>query len=210
MYILHSWPDTASLIVETVLQEMGLPYQARRIDRPAGALNSAEYRALQPLGLIPALETPDGPMFETAAILLYLSEQHGLAPAPGTPDRAAFLKWLFFTSSNLHPTLLQVFYPERTAGAEGAAAVVSHARAKLHTYLTLLNDLAETRPGYLSDTQPTVLGYYIAVLMRWLAADFPSTGYPGLHRVLTYLESRPATQVCAAADDLGTKPFTQP
>jgi len=97
MYILHSWPDSASLIVDLVLQELGLPYTSRQIDRPAGALNSPEYRALHPLGLIPALETPDGPMFETAAILLYLTEQHGLAPAPGTPDRAAFLTWLFFT-----------------------------------------------------------------------------------------------------------------
>jgi glutathione S-transferase len=207
MYILHSWPDTASLIMDLVLKEMDLPYQSRQIDRPAGALDSPEYRALHPLGLIPALETPDGPMFETAAMLLYLSEQHGLAPAPGTPDRAAFLKWLFFTSTNLHPTLLQTFYPARTA--DDTASVVAHARAKLTVYLKLLDDLAESRPSFLSDTQPTVLGYYIAVLMRWLSTDFPSTDYPALHRVLAYLETRPATLACAAANGLGPHPFTQ-
>jgi len=203
MYILHSWPDSASLIVDLVLQELGLPYTSRQIDRPAGALNSPEYRALHPLGLIPALETPDGPMFETAAILLYLTEQHGLAPAPGTPDRAAFLTWLFFTSSNLHTTLMQVYYPERTA--DDTASVVAHAKPKLHLYLTLLNDMAATKPAYLSDTQPTALGYYLAVLMRWLAADFPSTNYPALHAVLTYLETRPAAQSAG----LGPHPFTQ-
>ena len=207
MYILHSWPDSASLIIEMVLMEMGQPYQCRQIDRPAGALDSTEYRALHPLGLIPALETPDGPMFETAAMLVYLSERHGLAPAPGTPDRAAFLTWMFFTSTNLHTALLQVFYPDRTAGPANTHAVVEHASARLRTCLTLLNDMAETRPSFLSDSQPTVLGYYIAVLMRWLAADFPSTDYPALHRVLVYLESRPATK--AAAADLGPHPFTQ-
>jgi glutathione S-transferase len=209
MYILHSWPDSASLIVELVLQELHLPYQSRRIDRPAGALNSPEYRALHPLGLIPVMETPDGPVFETAAILLYLSEQHGLAPAPGSADRAAFLKWLFFTSSNLHTTLMQVYYPERTAGPDNTAAVVTYAKAKLQTYLSIMNDMAETRPSYLSDTQPTLLGYYLAVLMRWLASDMPSTDYPALHRVLTYLETRPATLACAAAEGLGPHPFTQ-
>ena len=207
MYILHSWPDTASLIIEMVLIEMGQPYQSREVDRPAGALDSPEYRALHPLGLIPALETPDGPMFETAAMLVYLSERHGLAPAPGTPDRAAFLTWMFFTSTNLHTALLQVFYPDRTAGPANTHAVVEHASARLRTCLTLLNDMAETRPSFLSDSQPTVLGYYIAVLMRWIAADFPSTDYPALHRVLVYLESRPATK--AAAADLGPHPFTQ-
>lgn len=209
MYTLHSWPDTASLIIDLVLQEHDLPYRSAKIDRPAGALNTPDYRVLHPLGLIPAFETPDGPMFETAAILLYLADKHGLVPAPDAPDRAAFLKWLFFISSNLHPTLMQVFYPERTAGPENTAAVVAHAKPKLHSYLTILNDVAATRPAYLSDSQPTILGYYLAVLMRWLAADFPSTNYPALRAVLIYLESRPATQACAAADGLGAHPFTQ-
>ena len=117
MYVLHQSPDSASLIVRLVLLELNLPHDTRLIDRQAGALNAPEYRAMHPLGLIPAFETPDGPMFETAAILLYLSDRHpGLAPAPGDSDRAAFLKWLFFTSSNVHPTMLQLFYPDRTAG----------------------------------------------------------------------------------------------
>ena len=207
MYTLHASPDTASLVIRIVMAELNLPHQTLLIDREAGQLASPGYRAMHPLGLIPALETPDGPMFETAAMLAYLSERHGLAPAPGTPDRAAFLTWMFFTSTNLHTALLQVFYPDRTAGPANTHAVVEHASARLRTCLTLLNDIAETRPSFLSDSQPTVLGYYIAVLMHWIAADFPSTDYPALHRVLVYLESRPATK--AAAADLGPHPFTQ-
>jgi glutathione S-transferase len=213
MYILHRMPDSASTIVEIVLHELDLPYQVRTIDKSAGDLTRPDYLALHPLGLVPVLETPDGAMFETAAILLYLSETpqaegHHLAPAPGTPDRAAFLKWLFFTSSNLHPTLLQTFYPERTVGPDQTEAVVALARAKLHIYLNLLNTVAETQPAWLSDTAPTLLGYYLAMLMRWIAPNFPSTNYPALHRVLAYLEQRPAVQTCAAAEGLGPIPFT--
>ena len=211
MLILHRYPDTASLIVEMVLQELNLPYEARFADKEHGATSTPEYRALHPLGLIPVLETPDGPIFETAAILMYLTETtpNTLAPEPGSPERAAFLKWLFFTSTNLHTVLLQTFYPARTAGPEHTEAVVDHARAKLRIFLNILNEVAEPSPSYLSAVAPTILGYYIAVLMRWLAPDFPPSDYPALHRMLAYLETRPAAQACAAAENLGPKPFTE-
>ncbi|MEO8241136.1 MAG: glutathione S-transferase family protein [bacterium] len=209
MYVLHYWPDTASTMVRLVLEDLGLPYEARLIDREGGELTSAAYRTMNPLGQIPAFETPDGMMFETAAILLYLSERHGLGPA--AKDRAQFLKWLFFISTNLHTNVLQLFYPERTAGPDNTAAVVSHAAAKVANHLTILNQLVDTdAPNFLSDQQPTLLGYYLAVLMRWIANDFPSTNYPALHRILVFLEQRPATQRCAEAEALGPTPFTQP
>ncbi len=210
MYTLYQWPDSASLIVRLLLEEQGVPYQTHLIDRAAGELNSPEYRALNPLGQIPGFATPDGPMFETAAILVYLCERHGLAPAPGSADRAQFLKWLFFTTSNIHPTLLQMFYPERTAGPDNSDVVVAHARARMADFLAILEAVAQTRPAYLSDHEPTALGYYIAVLMRWIAGDFPSATYPALHRVLCYLETRPATLTCAAAENLGATPFSNP
>lgn len=214
MYVLHYWPDSASLIVRLVLEELGQPYEARLIDRAAGALNSPAYRALNPLGQIPAMETPDGPMFETAAILLYLCDRHpglvsgqGLAPAPGDRDRAEFLKWLLFTSTNIHPTLLQLFYPDRTAGAENAAAVRSHAHARM---TTLLEVLEAAGPAVLSASRPTALGYYLAVLLRWIAGDFPSAAYPNLHAMLCYLETRPAALTLARAENLGVVIFSDP
>ena len=112
MYVLHYSPDSASMAVRMVLEELNLPYRLRLVNREDGTRDTAGYRALQPLGLIPALETPDGAMFETAAILLWLADRHpgaDLAPAPADPARGDFLKWFFYTSTNLHPTLLQVF-----------------------------------------------------------------------------------------------------
>ncbi len=219
MYTLHYSPDTASLIVRLVLRQLNLPFAARLIDRNAGALDSPAYRAMHPLGKIPAMETPDGPMFETAAILLYLSDRHpGLAPAPDSPDRAAFLKWLFFTSTNVQPTLLELFYPDRVAGPEHAAAVLTEAHIRMQTFLTLLDQMvARDRPDWLSDTKPTLLGYYLAVLLRWLAscpagspAHFTSAAFPALHRVLATLESQPAALEAALAENLGPTIFTNP
>ena len=209
MFVLHHSPDSAATIVRLVLEELGLPHEVRAIDRAGGALNSPAYRAMNPLGQIPALETPQGPMFETAAILLFLADGSALAPTHNDPARGQFLKWLFFVSTNVHPTALALFYPERSAGAENVAAVVAHARARLTDLLAILEGVAAERPAYLSDSQPTLLGYYIAIVLRWIADDFPAAQYPALHRVLSYLETRPAAQSVARAENLGPRPFTQ-
>ena len=220
MYVLHHYPDTASLVVRMVLAELDVPHDARLIDRASGALTSPSYRALYPLGKIPALETPTGPMFETAAMLLHLCDSHPgpMAPAPNAADRGAFLTWLFFTSTNLHPTLLQLFYPERTAGPDSVAQVLTHARVHMATLLATLETMvARDKPDWLSAQKPTMLGYYIAMLLHWLGsnppdhpAHFASRDFPALHAILSMLETRPAAQTVAADEGLGPNPFTQP
>jgi glutathione S-transferase len=218
-YILHSWPDSAALIVRLVLEELGVAYTAVTIDRGNGALDSPAYRAMQPLGKIPVLETPDGAIFETAAILLYLSEKHArLAPAPNSPDRASFLKWFIFVTNELHPTVMQVFYPDRVAGSEAGPAVTLTATARLRQDLTLLDQMvARERPSWLTPDAPSILGYYVATLMRWIAtldpghpARWPASDFPALCTVLAALERRPAALAAAKADDLGPTIFTHP
>ncbi|MFZ1467890.1 MAG: glutathione S-transferase family protein [Paracoccaceae bacterium] len=220
MYVLHYFPDMASLAVRFVLTELGLPHEARLIDRDGGQLASAGYRALHPLGKVPAIETPDGPMFETAAILLYLADRHApgqLAPATDSPARAAFLKWLFFTSTNIHPTLMDLFYPERVAGEAASAQVQAHARVRMQDYLAALERAASETPVWLAPDRPSLLGYYIAMLMRWLAwmpadslAHFRPDAYPALHRVLAQLETQAAVLSVAADESLGATVFTNP
>ena len=115
-YRLHYAPDNASLIVRLALEEMRLPYQAVLVDRRVAAQKSADYLALNPHGRIPVLDTPDGAIFETGAILLWLADRHrtqacAMMPPPDHPDRGHALKWLFFLSNTLHAELRMLFYP---------------------------------------------------------------------------------------------------
>ena len=71
-YVIHYAPDNAVLIIRLALEQRGLPYHAQLVDRAAQAQRAPAYLALNPNGLIPVLETPQGPLFETAAILLWL------------------------------------------------------------------------------------------------------------------------------------------
>ena len=68
-YTLHYAPDNASLIIRLALEAQGVAYDTCLVDRAAQGQSAPAYRALNPHGLIPALQTPDGPMFETGAIL---------------------------------------------------------------------------------------------------------------------------------------------
>ena len=218
VYTLYFSPDSASFIVRLALRLTGASFAERQIDRPAGELDSPAYRAMHPLGKIPAMETPDGPMFETAAMLLYLAERHtGLAPPPASPERAAFLKWFFYTVTNLHAPLMQVFYPDRVAGQECSAAVVAHQSAKLKEHFAILDQMvARDAPDWLS-AKPSIFSFYVGVLVRWLSS-FP-TGHParittadlpGLGPILAKLETCPAALAVAQVEGCAPTIFTAP
>ena len=219
MYVLHYAPDNASLIVRLALEELGLAYRCMLVDRARRAQDSAAYRRLNPAGLFPALETPQGPMSETGAILLWLSETHGaLAPAPRSAERRRFLTWLFFTANTLHADARLLFYPERHAGRGADMVAFSAAtEARIARHVALLEDVAAERPDWLSPEAPSVLGYYVVTLMRWLAlypADragwFDLAARPALHSLAAALENRPAARRAAEAEGLGATIFTKP
>ena len=215
---LHHAPDFASTIVRFALEELELPHTLALVDIDGGALASPEYRRVNPVGLIPALETDHGPMFETAAILLWLVDQTGrLGPGPKDPDRGAFLSWLFFTSNALHQAALAMFYPHRPAGEANTDAARAAAQEQILARLGLIETLIATQaPRWLSADHPGVLGYYIGILVRWLLLLPPApygidlADFPALKAVLAAHEARPAALRVAASDGLGPTPFTNP
>lgn len=219
MYVLHYAPDNASQIIRLVLEEMRLPYRTALVDRSVNAQDSVAYRAVNPTGLIPALQTPGATLFETAAILLWLTEtHHDLAPPPGTPERANFLKWLIFTANTLHPDARALFYPEKYAGSDTAIpAFRTCTEARILRHLGLLESLAAQRPGFFCPDQPSVLTYYVCCLTRWITL-YPTdrshwislADFPALHRIAAAMEIRPAAQAVAQAEGLGPTIFTAP
>lgn len=220
MFRLHYSPDSASMAVRFLLEELGLPYSLTHVDRTRGDNRQPDYLARQPFGLVPALDTDQGTLFETAAILLWLADRHPearLAPAPADPARGAFLTALFFTSTNLHVNLLHLFYGDRPAGEAAAAEVIARARARIATCLTVLETRAAEAPDWLAPGRATLLGYYLAMLLRWLGSFAEGdprrvhlADYPALHRLCADLETRAAAQMVAADEGLGALPFTAP
>ncbi|PCJ05278.1 MAG: glutathione S-transferase [Rhodobacteraceae bacterium] len=220
-YRLHYAPDNASLVIRLALEELGLPYDTILVDRRAKAQSSDEYRALNPNGLIPVLETPDGPIFETAAILLWLADRHGaLAPPVDSDQRAGFLKWLFFASNTLHADLRMLFYPEIYIGPDQAQQKQLRRvqRRRLHVHLTNLEAAAADHPPWLGAETPSILDFYLACQLRWMAL-YPAgcdrcwmvlAQYPNLRALCANLELRASVTAARLAEGLGATPFTNP
>ncbi len=104
MYKLYNVKAWGSMCVHFLLEEMDVPYT--NIWMTAEQVAAPEFRALSPLGYIPALGLSDGrTLFESAAIVSFLVTAHpdkGLAPQPGSDDYGEFLSWLHFLSTNLY------------------------------------------------------------------------------------------------------------
>src|SRR5690242_1292318 len=107
MYTLYYAPGAASMLPHLALLETGAPYELKLVDTAAKQHKSAEYLKLNPNGVIPTLVADGAPMAEAAAMALLLAERHPeakLAPAPGSPQRAAFLQWMLHFANTLQPT----------------------------------------------------------------------------------------------------------
>ncbi len=216
-YRLHYAPDNASLIIRLALEELALPYETLLVDRSTSAQRSPAYLAINPAGKIPTLETPQGPISEVGAILIYLSEAHQrMAPQIGDSSRPAFLKWLFFTANSLHPDLAMQFYLHRYGPAEAMEDMHRCTSQRLVGHLTLLDQLSGTT-SWLGADHPSVLDYYVATCLRWAALYpmgetdwFDLSAYPKLMRLAQRLETRPAVTAAIRAEGLGPTPFSAP
>lgn len=111
--ILYHAPNSRSARVRWLLEEVGVDYELRLVSRDERA---GEYRRRHPLGRVPALETDEGTLFETAAICLHLAETHpeaGLLPPAGSFERGLVYQWISFGLTEVEP-----FIAEATRAAE--------------------------------------------------------------------------------------------
>jgi glutathione S-transferase len=217
-YRLHYAPDNASLCVRLALLRAGVPFETVLVDRATRQQDSAAYRALNPNGLIPALETPDGPLFETGAILLWVADRHGAGLAPGVdhPDRGRVLAWLFWLSNGLHPALRILFYPGKHIDGD-PTALLARTRERTVALLDLVEAEAPRLAPWLGADRSSVLDCYICPMLRWLALYpegrtdwFALTRWPNLLRVAQAMDARPESQAAALAEGLGPRPFSAP
>ncbi|MEE2943686.1 MAG: glutathione S-transferase family protein [Pseudomonadota bacterium] len=218
MYRLHYAPDNASVIIRLVLLELDVPFEDVLLDRSKGEQSLPPYLEINPAGLIPALETDQGILFETGAILLWLTERHGaLAPSMDSAERTGFLKWLFYVSNTFHPSLRMHFYPGKYIAEGHEIALRDGCRANLTRSLTLLNEAAGQGHIWLNGDDPSVLDFYLAACLRWAALYtnggtpwFSLSDWPNLFELCTKLEKRNSIQKASWIEGYSENPFTDP
>ncbi|SOC04866.1 glutathione S-transferase [Rhodobacter sp. JA431] len=194
MTILHHVPGSRSHRVLWLLEELGEPVDLRLWSLTGADLRSPEFRALSPAGRIPALEIDGQVIFESGAIVQYLTESRGrFAPAPGTAERLAYLEWLNFAETqanilqalNIHHIFLR---PE----AARSVPLMKLDTKRLAVTMQALETHLTGREWLLSEFSAAdcMFGFNIDAMFRFVPRD----GFPALGAWVARAQARPAYQ----------------
>jgi glutathione S-transferase len=179
-----------------LLEELALPY--RRIDcgGPFGGTDAAEYRAMNPTGLVPVLQEDGFALWESNAILRYLAGQ--APPSPIWPvdarARANADCWMDAQQTMLGPFQTVVFQGLVRTAPERRDAAAIRAAAEKADAAWLLVDGALSRGGpFICSASLTLADIAWGVhAHRWFNMDVERSEAPALRAWYDRLLERPA------------------
>jgi glutathione S-transferase len=188
MVTLYTTPLSANgRKVLAVSQHLGLATDIRLVNVYQGEGRSTEYLAVNPSGKIPALVDGEFTLYESNAILQYLSEAHGdyRLWSREPKARATIARWLFWESAHWQPVLTallssfvghrlfpQVFSPPLSD--------IDWSNELLRPLLNTLEMNLRVHP-FLTGERVTIADFSVAGMMTYFrAAQFPFAKTPAL------------------------------
>jgi glutathione S-transferase len=197
---LYFAPRTRSIRVRWLLEELGLPYDLKRVTFKPPVKAFAQST---PLGKLPVIEDGDVTICESGAIVEYILERYGngrLAPPIGAPLRGEFLQWVHFAEGTAFPPLGVIIWHALYKGDAGTIpTVIASARERAEGALEFVQG-ALAGKDYLLGGQfsaaDIMMGFTLVVARVLGVLD---DRYPGLNAYLSRLESRPAFKTAAEA-----------
>ncbi|MBB6054179.1 glutathione transferase GstA [Tolumonas osonensis] len=195
---LYYAPGACSQASHMALREAGLDFQLEKVDlRKKITASGDDYRKINPLGYVPALELDDGVVItEGPAIMQFIADHApaaGLLPTEGTARYRA-ISWLNFIATELHKTCSPLFSPTLTE--EQRAPVIE----RLAVRLDRLELLFKTN-SYLLGAQFSVADLYLFVITGWFGhMNIPLKKWPHIERFREVVAARPAVQAALEAE----------
>ena len=199
---LYYLPGACSLATHIVLEWVGAPYEAVKVER--AALKSPEYLALNPNGAVPVLADGDFVLTQNLAILCYLAERYPDAQLLGdgtARGRAELMRWLGFLNSDVHPAFKPIFGPARFHPDPAAAPILAaNARAQVRKHLEQLDQRLRGRE-WLVDGR-SIADPYLFVMLRWARRPgIDSSGLDGLARFFDRMQADPGVRAALTAEE---------
>ncbi len=121
MIELHTWSTPNGRKVSVMLEECGLPYSVHTVNIGQGEQFKPEFLSISPNNRIPGILDPEGPdgkplkLFESGAILVYLSGKTGKFLPASTRGKYTALQWLMFQMGGVGPMFGQAHHFLRAA-----------------------------------------------------------------------------------------------
>ncbi|WNK01493.1 glutathione transferase GstA [Thalassospiraceae bacterium LMO-JJ14] len=198
---LYYMPGVCSQAVHIALNEIGADYELAKVDGASKETETgSDFRSVNPLGYVPALELDDGTLLlEAPAILQYLADlkpETGLAPTAGTIERVRLQERLNFVASELHKSFGPFFAPIKPEGA-----LRDQAMTKLRSRFDALEaQLADGR-SYLMGDAFTVADAYAFVVASWAPIiELDLSPWPHVTAYVDRVRNRPHVQTTLARE----------
>jgi GSH-dependent disulfide-bond oxidoreductase len=202
-------PSPNPLKVALFLEESGIAYEVVPVDSRKGEQHTAEFRAINPNGKLPAIVDTDGaggakvPVWDSNAILLYLGDKIGKYVG-GPADRGDLLSWLMFVATGIGPYSGQAVHFQRAAPEQIPYAINRYRREADRHYRVLDahlkgRDFIVGREFSIVDI--SAWGWVDRAPIVLPGEADPLAAYPNLKRWFTAINARPAV---ARARKVGT------
>lgn len=167
-YVLYGDRRAGNAIVEVLLAAAGQEVERRDVPLEGDTQLSADYRAINPMGRLPAMLLPDGTVVtESLACALVIAARHPdarLMPPFDTPLGATVLRWMTVLAAELYPAVTRWDYPARFA--DDPAGVGARAMAESRRIWRLVEQAISPSPFAFGD-HLTALDAQVAVMSRW-------------------------------------------
>jgi glutathione S-transferase len=196
--MLKIWGRANSVNVRKVLwccEELGLPFERTDAGMQHGVVNTPEYRRLNPNGLVPTIEDDGFVLWESHAIVRYLSAKHGtgkLWPAD-LRVRADADRWMDWAGGSFLPAFRPVFWGLVRTPAEQRDMKAINESAKKCGELAGYVDAALAGRGFIAGGHLTMgdipLGCHLHL---WLSLPLERPAYANLAAWHKRLLERPA------------------
>jgi glutathione S-transferase len=199
---LYFAPLACSMSARIALAEAGASADLVEVDTRVGRVleTGDDYRAINPLGYVPALKLDDGTVLtENSAILQYIAdlypEAHLAPPASDRVGRAKLRQWLSFISAELHKGLMTPLLGEKTPHEVKAWTVNKYAPR-----LAYLDEKLKGREFLLD--RFSVADGYLAVVLNWTRAtpQIDLAAYPNVKAYLERMRARPSVAAALATE----------
>lgn len=198
---LFYWPTPNGWKISILLEELKIPYLLRQVDIRKGEQFSKEFLSISPNNKIPAiidLRPSDGgspfPVFESGAILYYLSEKYGRLLPSSPRKRHEVMQWVFWQVSSVGPIAGQVHHFR-----EYASERIPYAIERFTKEINRLYGILDTRLGrtgrYVAGDEYSIADITCWVWCRlWRHHGQDLGQFPHLERWLLHVGKRPAVQ----------------
>ena len=198
MIELYTWSTPNGRKVSIMLEELALPYKVHAIDIGKGQQFGTEFVAISPNSKIPAIVDSDGPdgtpysLFESGAILLYLSDKTGRFLPQKKTQRFDAIQWLMFQMGGVGPMFGQVHHFLRAAPEPVPYAIERYGKETRRLYAVLDKHLAGHEWLASEYSVADIATYPWVARHDWHKVDLAD--FPNVKRWFEIIAARPAVQ----------------